>query len=776
MNSETQALITFEVETSRVLEILSKEIYDSPHALLRENLQNAYDAVLMRCKLQDLDLRVQEITIKVEPQRLVVADCGIGMNEDVLRANFWTAGSSGKRTELAERSGVIGSFGIGAMANFGVCTRLRVETRYVDSDVTLISTAEREKLSISKPCIDFERVKDDRSAGTKIIAELCTDQQLDEASVRSYLEPYVRFLPLRVLLNGEVISQQSFQSVLEEMSKPHENLGINEVSHGMYRGSLGVSANAAGNVVAHLGNIQLDGTEIRGDMYLIQQGGQLMGLRNFFGLAPVPVSGHYQFGGFANLSLLNPTAGREALSRESIQHVSNLVSMVEAEVSRSVADNTLADRNSAFQQYILSHGKTEWAGNVSVEVLPLDKPIALGAVRDECHGKKLHHYAGRDQSILRMFASEDSRLVHISQSNPRRKLQLRYVTNVLSIPEVPDRATVLEEYSQLQLTMGEAALLIRVALVVADDYLLPNVKLSFARISHGVQFLVSKEPDDLQIKVARDAATVRQVVECYETAREVFDGFVKDFVRSYIYPQISQYVPSSTREGTEALQKLLQRNRELYRYEESELGDLEPLFGDYLSGEVTLGEVLRTARSKARPQTQRVRQDQIGEVEQELPGVVDSPGAAELAEVEGQQYDPAPPIMREHVSSKMKILTVAEKHAELNQFQLFLGLSDRLFRREGSFFSVPHTTKLIWASHRVVYIFTEASGRLTLYYDIELREPLEDEEAHGGMFPTTTLFTKDRIYVPIPPNLEPAFRIVDGFKEFYVRFDVITND
>lgn len=38
--------IAFEVETARVLEILSKEIYDSPLALLRENLQNAYDATL----------------------------------------------------------------------------------------------------------------------------------------------------------------------------------------------------------------------------------------------------------------------------------------------------------------------------------------------------------------------------------------------------------------------------------------------------------------------------------------------------------------------------------------------------------------------------------------------------------------------------------------------------------------------------------------------------------------------------------------------------------
>ena len=40
--------IVFQVETTRVLEILTREIYDSPLALLRENLQNAYDAIRER--------------------------------------------------------------------------------------------------------------------------------------------------------------------------------------------------------------------------------------------------------------------------------------------------------------------------------------------------------------------------------------------------------------------------------------------------------------------------------------------------------------------------------------------------------------------------------------------------------------------------------------------------------------------------------------------------------------------------------------------------------
>ena len=142
--------LAFEVETSRILQILASEIYDLPKAFLRENVQNAYDAILMRCTEQSLPLSERSITITVEPRRLIVKDDGIGMDIDVLKNNFWKAGSSGKRSELAQRSGVIGTFGIGAMANFGVCTGLRVETRSIKSDVTLISSAIFAKICASR--------------------------------------------------------------------------------------------------------------------------------------------------------------------------------------------------------------------------------------------------------------------------------------------------------------------------------------------------------------------------------------------------------------------------------------------------------------------------------------------------------------------------------------------------------------------------------------------------------------------------------------------------
>ena len=93
-------------------------------------------------------------------------------------------------------------------------------------------------------------------------------------------------------------------------------------------------------------------------------------------------------------------------------------------------------------------------------------------------------------------------------------------------------------------------------------------------------------------------------------------------------------------------------------------------------------------------------------------------------------------------------------------------------RTEGEFLRWPHTTKLIWGTHRIIYIFTDATGGLSLYYDIELKEPLETKTTGGAMFPTT-IITKDRIFVPVPKVLESAFQITGGAREFYVRFDTI---
>jgi molecular chaperone HtpG len=774
MSGTSADRITFDVETSRVLEILSKEIYDSPLALLRENVQNAYDAILMRSSLEATPLSDGKITIDLSGFNLVIEDNGIGMTEEVLRKHFWKAGSSGKHSDLARRAGVIGTFGIGAMANFGVCTTLKVETRAILSDVTLVSTAHREALSIARDCIELSRQRDGRPPGTRVVVVLDQNNAITPERAISYLEPYVRYVPVGIYVNGTLISQQSLHERYLRRTKDFHSLGTMNVTLADYRCSVEAFCDTNAIVACRVAEMSVAGEAVLGEAVLLQGSGQLMGLRNSFGLAPAPVSGCYDLGGVANLTLLHPTAGREALSRESIAHLNAVVQMAEFAVSEKIAATPHADRSNSFMQYALSHGKLEWTSNISIELQPSGENVRLGDIPSRTGGKG-YFYMGRDAKIIETFASLESPLLCVAQSNPRKGIHVRYLREVLKVPEVPDRAIATKTYDGPSLTFEEAAFLVRVATVLSDDYLLPNTTVRFAEITHGVGVLVECEAENVSVYIAKGLSAVLPILKCYRTEPVVFSGFVKDFVRGHLYKKVADFVPSSTRQGADVLFKLLQRNRELYRYEQSEQGDLEPLLADYLSGDKNLSEVIRVARSQAQSQSVRLRKADVGQLEQQMPDVVTAPAPDSSIDAVNNRFDAAPAVMRPDLECCAKILVAGQKYPQLNGCELFLGLSDKAMKREGDFFRFPHTTKVIWAGHRVVYIFTHASGELTLYYDIELKDPLQTPEADGTAVPSTTLVTKNRIFIPIPDQLVAEFRITEGVKEFYVRFDVVVT-
>jgi molecular chaperone HtpG len=403
-----------------------------------------------------------------------------------------------------------------------------------------------------------------------------------------------------------------------------------------------------------------------------------------------------------------------------------------------------------------------------VLVLPSRRDTPLGELQAFEPQKPKLFYAGRDQTVLARFGSERTNLINVSQLSPRRQLQLRYLDKVLKITQVPEK-TIVDRIPGTKLSFEEAVFLVRLRGVLLDDYLMPDVDAAFASISHGVAFHVEQNKGVLEISIARDMPAVQMVVECYKTARDVFDGFVKDFVREHLYSNIRDHVPSSTRQGRDALYRRLKENKELFRYEENEFGEVESLLADYLSGKVEFEQVLRASGGRSSGQHQNVSKEQVGTVEQEIPGIIEAASEAPPR----TEFEAAPPILRPDMSSDKKVLTVGSRLDKLNNFQMFVALSDRAVRTEGEFLRWPHTTKLIWGTHRIVYIFTDATGELSLYYDIELKEPLEANTTGGSMFPTTTIITKDRIYVPVPKELEPAFLITSGAKEFYVRFDTI---
>lgn len=764
--------INFQIEVSRILELLSNDIYDSPYALLRENIQNAYDAILMRMYEEGSSEFSPKIMVTIKDKVVSISDNGIGMTEEVLANNFWKAGSSGKNNEEARKAGVVGTFGIGAMANFGVAKRISVVSRRSGGCITLETFADRENLSVTEECVSFQASDKARDEpGTTITAIIDDDKTVTEDGALEYLLPYVRYVQIPILLNDKIISQNDFNAQFDVSSSSLEQYDVVKVDVSDFSFQISYKLSKNGSVKLKVSDITYNKSPLIGDIVLTQGEGSIYGLRNYFGLAHLPVPNNFNFGGIVNLNNLHPTAGREALSRESIDMVSRMLNIIEGRICDEVSSFDVIDNNNYFMNYIVNFSRYDLAGKIKIDVKPDLGPVALESVSTELHSKKVFYYGGRDQSTILAFGNENSYLLHLSQNNPRRKIQ-HFVLKKKQIEEVPDHPSVIGVIDRNELSLAEAALIIRVSSILSEDYLLADNLIQFAEISHKVPTLVKKEGNTLKVYLSRDSSAIQQVIAAYTSAYEIFGGFVKDFIRNYLYQKFSDFIPSSTRQGAEALHKILQKNRELFKYETSDFGEMDSLLGDYVSGELELSEVIKRSVRIQRTHTQSVGRQQIGSAEEEIPSLT---AVVAQQEVNTNILTALPAIDRGDTETDKKVLRTSIKYPHLNNFSLFLSLSDSVYRRQVDFFYEPHTTKVIWGMHRIVYIFTHASSNLSLYYDIELRERLKDEKTGGAPIPTTTILTKNKIFIPVPDDLMEYFNITEGIKEFYVRHDIITD-
>lgn len=199
-----------------MLRIISKQIYETPLAFIRENVQNAVDAIRIQAHREGVgaDDSRYRIDITVEEKKIVARDNGLGMTASDLRNFFWTIGASGKRTQEAIAAGCVGTFGIGGFANFGVCDSLEVISQTIDSPhgtLTRLSAADIRKASGAIPSVTVESSDAAAPRGTIVIGYLREPAKIDE--VLRYLQDFVRYVPTSIHFNEQKISQARFSDI-----------------------------------------------------------------------------------------------------------------------------------------------------------------------------------------------------------------------------------------------------------------------------------------------------------------------------------------------------------------------------------------------------------------------------------------------------------------------------------------------------------------------------------------------------------------------------------
>ena len=108
-----------------------------------------------------------------------------------------------------------------------------------------------------------------------------------------------------------------------------------------------------------------------------------------------------------------------------------------------------------------------------------------------------------------------------------------------------------------------------------------------------------------------------------------------------------------------------------------------------------------------------------------------------------------PPILEMDNDTEKKLLFTNVVSPVLHGNQMFLALSDKMDRFNRPFFLLPHTTRVIWSMHRIIYIFTDITS---------LDKKLDEANTGGEPILSTTIVTKHKIFVPVMPQLYDYFK------------------
>lgn len=764
--------ISLRVKSERVIELFARDIYQSPLSLLRENVQNAYDAVLMR-RLGGDDFEPR-IDVEITEDTVTVSDNGNGMTSEQLETNYWYAGNSGKNNEDAREAGVVGTFGIGAMANFGIADRLEVETESSLTGQRSKSSVAKSDLSINQECIDLVALGPEGSPGTTVTAFLGADGRVDVSEGRSYIAEFVSLLDVPVYVNGSLESGREAETIVAKPAIAWREERVE--SAGRLEAAVEFVVAQNGTVWVELHDLSWSGRDLKGSMTLRSDFSGLRTYRNGFGLATVGVATAYQFGGVVDLMELSPTAGREALTSTSMQLVQSVLLAVDEMVSGLLSQRKECDSSTAFMNWVVGHGRYDLCDRLTIGT-DGEERFELGEVRAD-REREYRSYAGRDTGLVAQLSSEESPLLLIARYDPRRRCETEYLNRFCSghVSPVQDEPRVRKVFPGSDYDSAEHATMYRIQSILRNDYLL-SAEIRFGQISHRIPVFAEKGEAGLVITIERSLGAIEVIVGLYEREYAAFAPMVGDFVRNLVFPRISQYVPSSQSQGTEAFLQMIRRRREAFEYEGDDIQEFPELafWDDVRNDRMSVADAIEKTMAVSRRDVQVLDSGSAVSMGEVLPDV-----AANQAVLAGSEdgdelaLGALRAIVRSEVTCAAKLLTIPPGEPALAGYRCFLALGPKAREDRAEFFLQPHTTSIVWGGQRVLFIFAHRSEEYGLYYDLESRRLISSEPG-GGRFATCTIFLANQVYIPVPPDIQTCFLPEEGErKRFLVRDDLLS--
>lgn len=467
-----------QVDFERILETIAARIYDNQFAFLRENVQNAIDAVRIQARRDGKSPGDSAYSVRVDISgtECRIEDNGIGMTRDELQANFWTMGASGKNTPEARAAGCIGTFGIGGFANFGVCDTLEVTSRSATCDVAHHTSLSRAAFSIERyalPKVSYSESALLSSRGTLVRG--VSKDVFDVQGLQTYLRQFVRHVEEAVSFNGDPISQEPF-------ARPGAKkvLGEETTQDGL---TFRLFADGDSNLSAELLSPSDDGGAVNciGHIRLVH--GSLDVHKRGFRICSVTIPSRIGVAGWVDRDDMRPTAGRDTLDGASISTLTKLFQAVENAVKEYILqDPDLLAAHVRLIPDMMQEGLLERLGLLVVDLVD-GKSMPLAAIRGQRAAEQRVFFttSGARTPATEVLAARGHFIVRVSGNKQRRSAEVEYLRRFCDAQELDGLIECLEAYTHLD--AFERSVMSELDLCIRKLFKPPEFKLVAGRLT-----------------------------------------------------------------------------------------------------------------------------------------------------------------------------------------------------------------------------------------------------------------------------------------------------
>lgn len=734
-----QAGIDFE----SVLRIISKQIYETPLAFIRENVQNAVDAVRIQAYREQVEASDPRYRIDIEADGKVVRvrDTGNGMTQHELANLFWTIGASGKRTSEAAKAGCVGTFGIGGFANFGVCDKVEVISKTADAPhgtLTRLSEADIKAAGAKIPSITVEESDASAPRGTIVAGYLRADANTEE--LKKYLRDFVRFVPIAISFNGDPVSQGKFSDLDDKdnltviNTSPQQWQGSNLTIHGQLFEDRGHT------LVASITALKMGDESVNLAGQIRFENGVIDAFKRGFKLCATSVPTTIGISGRLDCDRFVPTAGRDSLDSGTTALLSQIAQVLERAAVETVLESTerIAQHTRIFR-YVTSHGLYDKLTNVKVSLAD-GSESTLGEIQRRANGGGVGVYFGtaQKQALNQIMQARGHIVVLLSGDGHRRAAEQAYLRAFCAAKAFDGMIEVVEHYTDL--SRFEKVFLSELEFNITKSYEVPSLKLTPGKVTEDIP-VFARDPggnQGLEIFVDVRHPEIAKLQDLGFT--QIFYSLVTTFCHEYLGQSLKRWSPRFFGNGALNLDLLSKRRSELWVLLKNDIG------------------VVRKGG-----QRQVVTRSDVHVVNVGIP-----------------QPAPAP---SDSVGTKPRILQIVDEHAATGLGGFYIRLPDSAFNAYGDLLPECESRGIVWAGNKIEYVISDTVSA-AFKYEIRLDEVVATSvdgqaRAEGAVRldrPLQEMY--GGLYFPIPQTLE-RFMVPRGEDELRLElycdwFDIRT--